>query len=63
MTVSTKGYQILFGVIPGSTAEMFVMNLKVFHAARRLDIATHLDAALALATARMAWHRGAVWDS
>ena len=36
MTVSTKGYQILFGVIPGSTAEMFVMNLKVFHAAADL---------------------------
>ena len=36
----TKSYQILFGVIPGLTAKMFVMNLKVFYAAADLTSST-----------------------
>jgi hypothetical protein len=36
MTVGTKCYKVLFGVIPDSTAKLFVMNLKVFHPAADL---------------------------
>jgi|SRR5712692_3102842 len=36
MTVGTKRYKVLFRVIPGLTAKLFVMNLKALHAAADL---------------------------